>query len=104
MVDFAGFARAGREVRGLHARVLLTGVTHFRFLAPRDLRLSQVPREPRCAFAVLSDSGRASVPSLRGTSVLPPDNETGRASTTMKLSELYHTASALAVYASCRHH
>jgi hypothetical protein len=40
---------------------------------------------------------------IRGTSVLPPDNETGRASTTMKLSELYRTASALAVYASCRH-
>lgn len=72
--------------------------------SPRDLRLSQVPREPHCAFAVLSDSGRASVPSLRGTSVLPPLNRTERASTTMELSELYHTASALAVYASCRHY
>ena len=53
---------------------------------------------------MLSDSGRALVPSLRGTSVLPLRNEKGRTPTTMKLSELYHTASALAVYASCRHH
>jgi len=72
VVDFARFARTGREVRVLHARVLLTGCTHFRSLVPRDLRLSQVPREPHCAFAVFSDSGRASVPSLHGTSVLPP--------------------------------
>lgn len=70
----------------------------------RDLRLSQVPREPHCAFAVLSDSGRASVPSLHGTSVLSPTKRTRRTSTTLRLSELYHTASALAVYASCRHY
>ena len=72
-------SRTSREVRSLHAWVLLTGVTHFRFSVPRDLRRSQVPREPRCAFAVLSDSGRASVPSLHGTSVLPPrqQNEEG---------------------------
>jgi hypothetical protein len=66
-------------------------------------RLSQVPREPHCAFAMFSDSGRASVPSLHGTSVLPPDHRTRRASTTWELSELYRMASALAVYASCRH-
>jgi hypothetical protein len=70
----------------------------------RDPRLSQVPREPHCAFAVLSDSGRASVPSLHGTSVLPPIKRTRKASTTLLLSELYHPASALAVYASCRHY
>jgi hypothetical protein len=103
VIDFACFARAGREVRSPCAWVLFTGFTHFRLLVPRDLRLSQVPREPQCAFAVFSDSGRASVPNLYGTSVLPPDHETRRASTTMKLSELYRTASALAVYASCRH-
>jgi len=74
------------------------------FCPSRDLRLSQVPREPHCAFAVLLDSGRASVPSLRGTPVLPPNNGKQRASTTMELSELYHTALALAVYASCRHY
>lgn len=70
----------------------------------RDLRLSQVPREPHCAFALLSDSGRASVPSLHGTSVLSPMKRTRRTSATLLLSELYHTASALAVYASCRHY
>src|SRR5512147_697613 len=67
-------------------------------------RLSQVPREPQRAFALLSDSGRASVPSLHDTSVLPPHKLTRRASATMLLSELYHTASALTVYASCRHY
>ena len=73
-------------------------------LRPGRCRLSQVPSEPHCAFALLSDSGRASVPSLHGTPVLPPLNRTMRASTTMELSELYHTASALAVYASCHHY
>jgi hypothetical protein len=80
-----------------------TGCTLFRSSSTRNPRLSQVPREPHCAFAVLSDSGRASVPGLHGTSVLSPVKRTRRTSTTLTLSELYHTASALAVYASCRH-
>jgi len=50
----------------------------------RDLRLSQVPREPHCAYALLLDSGRALVPSLHGTSVLPPVNGTRRAPTTTR--------------------
>ena len=54
--------------------MLLAGFTPLRLLVPRDLRLSQVPSEPHCAFALLSDSGRALVPSLHGTLVLPPDN------------------------------
>ena len=54
--------------------MLLAGFTPLRLLVPRDLRLSQVPREPHCAFALLSDSGRALVPSLHGTLVLPPSH------------------------------
>jgi hypothetical protein len=34
--------------------------------------VSHVPREPQCAFALLSDPGRTSAPSLRGASVLLP--------------------------------
>jgi hypothetical protein len=64
-----------------------------RCLRPKDVfGFSQVPREPPYAYAVLLDSGRAWVPSLRGTSVLPPDNRTRRASTIMELSKLDHTA------------
>ena len=37
-----------------------------------DRRLSQLPRRPRCRFAVLSDPGRTSTPDLCGASVLPP--------------------------------
>jgi hypothetical protein len=104
VVDFANSLAQPGKSAVCTPGVFFSGVTHFRCLSPRDLRLSQVPREPPCAFALLSDSGRALAPSLRGTSVLSPDNETGRTPTTLKLSELYHTASALAVYASCRHY
>lgn len=37
-----------------------------------DDRISQVPGEPPCAYAVPFDPGRASVPGDCGTSVLPP--------------------------------
>ena len=37
-----------------------------------DDRISQVPGEPPCVYAVLFDPGRASVPGDCGTSVLPP--------------------------------
>lgn len=92
MVGFACLLVQTGKPCGLYAWVLFTGFTRSGHWSTRDLRLSQVPREPHCACAVLSDSGRALVPSLHGTSVLPPVNETGRASTTSKLSELYHTA------------
>ena len=58
----------------------------------------------RCAYALLSDPGRASVPSLHGTSVLPPVTTARRASATRLLSGLNPRASALAVYASGRHY
>ena len=45
-----------------------------------DLRLSQVPREPQCVLVLFLDSGRASMPSLCGISVLPPGAKTARAS------------------------
>ena len=35
------------------------------------IRFSQVPREPQCIFALLSDPGRSSTPSHCGVSVLP---------------------------------
>jgi hypothetical protein len=43
-------------------------------------RISQVPREPHCAFALFLDSAGALMPSLRGISVLPPHRSTRRAS------------------------
>src|SRR5208337_2997998 len=36
----------------------------LRFWSQGDLRCSQVPREPRYAFALLSDPGRTSAPGL----------------------------------------
>ena len=82
MVDFAGsLAQAGKSAVCTPGRC--SPVSPISGLwSQGTLRRSQVPREPHCAFAVFSDSGRASVPSLRGTSVLPPDNRTRRASTT----------------------
>jgi len=72
VVDFAGsLAQAGKSAActpGCYCPVSPTSGAW----STRDLRLSQVPREPQCAYAVLSDSGRALVPSLHGTSVLPP--------------------------------
>ena len=68
MVDFAWFARAGREVRGLHAWVLLNRCHPFPVFGPQGtygshkfpvnpivpLPCSQTPVEPRClAFAAL---------------------------------------------------
>ena len=98
------FARSDREVRRPLARWFFFPVSPISgHWSSRDLRRSQVPREPHCAFALLSDSGRALTPSLCGASVLSPSHETWRTSDNLKLSELYHTASALAVYASCRH-
>src|SRR6185503_15690725 len=51
------------------------------------LRFSQVPRQPLCAFDVLSDSGRALMPSLHGILVLPPNATTRRASNSLKSFE-----------------
>ena len=53
----------------------------FRSIVLRTfLWFSQVPREPHCAFALLLDSAGASMPSLDGISVLPPNRQTRRAS------------------------
>jgi hypothetical protein len=62
----------------LLSRPFLCGVgPRYLGLPQGRCRLSQVPREPLCASALLSDPGRASVPSLRGTSVLPPSGRQG---------------------------
>jgi hypothetical protein len=55
------------------------------------LPCSQTPAEPWCL-------------AFTAPWCCPPIIGTRRASATLLLSELYHTASALAVYASCRHH
>ena len=67
--------------------MLLTGFTHFRSLVHKGPAALPSSQRTQCAYAVLSDSGRALVPSLHGTSVLPPDYGTRRASTTRSISE-----------------
>ena len=66
-------------------------------------RVSHVPREPYCAFALFSDPGRTSAPRPYRRSGAAPAVQTTKAPATGSLSRLHHTALALAVYASCRH-
>ena len=67
-------------------------------LSPMEeaIRFSQVPRVPFRAFALLSDPGRISTPSLFfcGASILPPLFSTTKAPTSSIISRLYHTAFA----------
>ena len=70
-------------------------------------RISQVPREPFYAFALLSDPGRFSGPSPRLAHLRRFDSapavRTTKAPTLIIISRLNHTALAPAPYASCRH-
>jgi len=75
--------------------------------APRQLsaggtRTSQVPGEPSCAFALLSDPGRTIPSSHCEVLVWPLPVTRQRLPRERHLSRLNHTASALAVYASPR--
>jgi len=82
----------------------LTGLTHFSGLWSQGTYGShKFPENPIVPLPCSRTPAEPEVPSLRGTLVLPPFNGTRRASATIELSELYHTALALAVYASCRH-
>jgi hypothetical protein len=62
---------------------------------------SQVPKEPDRTFAMFSDPGRTSAPSLGGAPVLPPPFGQGRLQQ-HSISRLNRTALVLTVYASCR--
>jgi len=66
-------------------------------------RISQVPREPLSAFALLSDPGRISTPSQLRRFDAAPAVLTTKAPTSIIVSRLNHTALAFAPYASCRH-
>ena len=66
-------------------------------------RISQVPREPFSAFALLSDPGRISTPSWLRRFNAAPAVLTTKAPTSIIVSRLNHTALAFAPYASCRH-
>jgi len=65
--------------------------------------VSHVPREPHCAFALFFDPGQTFAPSLPGARVLFPSVRQRKLQQRTVISRLIHTASALAVYASCRH-
>ena len=73
------------------------------FFQEEASRISQVPRVPFRAFALLSDPGRISTPSLCGASILPPRCRLRRLQHQVIISRLNHTALAPAPYASCRH-
>ena len=67
-------------------------------------RISQVPREPFRAFALLSDPGRISTPSpFAALRFCPRVSGLRRLQHQIILSRLNHTALAPAPYASCRH-
>ena len=72
MVDSAVSLLDLRESEGPGQGVLLSGSPVAGVLSQGRFRFSQVPREPQCAFAMLSDPGRTSAPSHCGASVLPP--------------------------------
>jgi len=67
------------------------------------LGISQVPREPQCAFALLLDPGRTLTPGrYRDARMLLPHCRRRKLTTRVLISGLNHTAFAPAVYASCR--
>ncbi len=103
LVDSAVSLLGLRESEGPGLGVVLSGSPVAGLLSQGRFRFSQVPREPHCAFALLSDPGRTSTPSHCGASVLPPLTKRRRLRRRF-ISRLNHTALALAVYASCRHH
>jgi hypothetical protein len=64
------------------------------------VRASQVPGESSHAFALLSDPGRACLAMPLPQSGVAPVHRRTKAAAFNRFSRLYHTASALAVYAS----
>jgi len=65
-----------------------------------DRRSSQVPGEPRCVHAPLSDPGGTAVPGPLGTAARPSACSDGVGSHEVTLSRLNHAACMLPVYAS----
>jgi hypothetical protein len=63
-------------------------------------RVSQVPGEPRCAYALFSDPGRTAASGHTTSAAWPPFVATTRAPTIREISGLHSRASARAVYAS----
>jgi hypothetical protein len=66
--------------------------------------ISQVPREPTVHLPCSQTPAGPSSPSHYSESVLPPQPQRRRLLRPAFVSRLYHTAFALAVYASCRHY
>lgn len=99
---FPLFARRRGEIAATSPGCCSTGLTLCSGLLSRTPSvLPSFLRTPR-AFALLSDSGRASTPGLfRRFDVVPTQQEV-RDPDDSALSKLNHTAFALAVYASCR--
>ena len=99
------FARSGQEVCGLHARWVFSRCHPFPVFGPQGTYGShKFPVNPfvplPCSLTPV-EPGRLTLAALR---FRPPSQKRGGPRTTLNLSELYHTASALAVYASCRHY
>jgi len=69
-------------------------------LTDGDGRISQVPGEPLCAYALALDPGRTDATGHTSSPARPPHQRTARAPAMMRLSRLNPTALALAVYAS----
>ena len=69
-----------------------------------DYGISQVPREPHYAFALLLDPGRIATTKPIQWHDIAPAVLTTKAPTTIIVSRLNNTAFVLAVYASCRHY
>jgi hypothetical protein len=83
--------RAWGSSSGPHCRTVYAG---------RQLRISQVPGQPLCSFALFFDPGRTTrIRPLRCVGTAPAMSTT-KAPTTTSLSGLNSTASELAVYAS----
>jgi hypothetical protein len=100
-----------RSLLGPGSRARCAGALVYRFrpllrLVPEEevSRISQVPREPVRAFALLFDPGRISAPSPLRRFDAAPAALTTKAPTLTFISRLNHTALAPAPYASCRHH
>jgi hypothetical protein len=100
------FARLGSWSSSRCAWALVFRFRHLlRLVLEEEVsRISQVPREPFSAFALLSDPGRFSTPSPLRRFDATLAVMTTKAPTLVFVSRLNHTALAPAPYASCRHH
>jgi hypothetical protein len=97
LLDSISFARLGLlELlpRRLGVGLPVSPLAPVLSLLEEDSRFSQVPRVPFRAFALLSDPGRFSTPSLLGRFDSAPAVQTTKAPTLIIISRLYHTALA----------